>query len=149
MPKPNLSEHLDRAIQALLAPSATARKRRDGAAPKAPVAALARVADQLRGLPREDFKAALRAQLEGRTPMASKAAAAPEVQQTATAYLIVKGAARAIEFYKQAFGATEIIRLNGPGDRIGHAEIRIGNYTIMLADEFPDYGVVSAETLGG
>jgi PhnB protein len=149
MPKPNLSEHLDRAIQALLAPSATARKRRDGAAPKAPVAALARVADQLRGLPREDFKAALRAQLEGRTPMASKAAAAPEVQQTATAYLIVKGAARAIEFYKQAFGATEIMRLNGPGDRIGHAEIRIGNSTIMLADEFPDYGVVSAETLGG
>ena len=81
--------------------------------------------------------------------MASKAATAPEVKQTATAYLIVKGAARAIEFYKQAFGATEIMRLNGPGDRIGHAEIRIGNSTIMLADEFPDYGVVSAETLGG
>ncbi len=81
--------------------------------------------------------------------MASKAAAAPEPQQTATAYLIVNGAARALEFYKQAFGATEIMRLNGPGDKIGHAEIRIGNTTIMLADEFPDYGAVSAETLGG
>src|SRR5277367_2336857 len=148
MPKPNLSEQLDRAIQALLTPG-PAPRRRDGAAPKAPVAALARVASELRGLPREDFKATLRAQLEGRTPMASKAAPAPEAQQTATAYLTVKGAARAIEFYKQAFGAVETMRLNGPGDKVGHAQIRIGNTTIMLADEFPDYGAVSAETLGG
>ena len=148
MPKPNLSEQLDRAIQALLTPG-PAPRRRDGAAPKAPVAALARVASELRGLPRENFKATLRAQLEGRTPMASKAAAAPEVQQTATAYLTVKGAARAIEFYKQAFGAVETMRLNGPGDKVGHAQIRIGNTTIMLADEFPDYGAISAETLGG
>ena len=55
MPKANLSEQLDRAIQALLATSATVRGRRDGAAAKASVAALARVAEQLRGLPREDF----------------------------------------------------------------------------------------------
>jgi PhnB protein len=149
MPKANLSEQLDLAIQALLAPSATGRKRRDGAVPKAPVAALAHVASELRGLPREDFKATLRAKLEGRTPMASKAVSAPQARQTVTAYLIVKGAAQAIEFYKQAFGATEIMRMNGPGDRIGHAEIRIGSSTIMLADEFPDYGAVSAETLGG
>jgi PhnB protein len=149
MPKPNLSEQLDRVIQSILAPSATARSRRDGAAPTAPLSKLARVASELRGLPRADFKATLRAQLEGRTPMASKASAAPEVQQTATAYLIVKGAARAIEFYKQAFGAVETMRLNGPGDRIGHAEIRIGNSTIMLADEFPDYGALSAQTIGG
>src|SRR6202040_807615 len=101
------------------------------------------------GLPRENFKAALRAKLDGSTPMASKPAAAPEPQQTATAYLIVNGAARALEFYKQAFGAVETMRLTGPGDRIGHAEIRIGNTNIMLADEFPDYGAVSAETLGG
>ena len=148
MPKPNLSEQLDRAIQALLTPGAAPR-RRDGAAPKAPLAALARVSSELRGLPREDFRANLRAQLEGRTPMASKAAAAPEVQQTATAYLIVNDAARALEFYKQAFGAVETMRMNGPGDRIGHAEIRIGNSTIMLADEFPDYGALSAQTIGG
>jgi PhnB protein len=148
MPKSNLSEQLDRAIQALLAPG-PAPRRRDGAAPKAPLAALARVSSELRGLPRADFKAILRAQLEGRTPMASKAAAAPEAQQTATAYLIVNGAARALEFYKQAFGAVETMRLNGPGDRIGHAEIRIGNSTIMLADEFPDYGALSAQTIGG
>jgi PhnB protein len=148
MPKPNLSEQLDRAIQAVLAPNATAR-RRDGAAPKAPIAALARVTSELRGLPRADFKAALRAQLEGRTPMSSKAVSAPQATQTATAYLILNDAARAIEFYKQAFGAAEIMRLNGPGDRIGHAEIRIGNSTIMLADEFPDHGAISAQTLGG
>jgi PhnB protein len=148
MPKPNLSEQLDRAIDALLT-LGPAPRRRDGAAPKAPVAALVRVASELRGLPRADFKATLRAKLEGRSPMASKAVSAPQARQTATAYLIVNDAARAIEFYKQAFGATEIMRLHGPGERIGHAEIRIGNSTIMLADEFPDYGAVSAQTLGG
>jgi PhnB protein len=148
MPKPNLSEQLDRAIQALLTPG-PAPRRRDGAATQAPIAALARTAGQLRGLPRADFKATLRAKLEGRSTMASKAVTAPQARQTATAYLIVKDAARAIEFYKQAFGATEIMRLNGPAERIGHAEIRIGNSIIMLADEFPDYGAISAETLGG
>src|SRR5271163_983079 len=100
MPKQNLSEQLDRAIQALLTPGPAPRQL-DG------VAALARVASELRGLPREDFKATLRAKLEGRSPMASKAATAPEPQQTVTAYLTVKGAARAIEFYEQAFGAVE------------------------------------------
>jgi PhnB protein len=148
MPKPNLSEQLDRAIQALLTPSAAPR-RRDGAALQAPIAALARVASHLRGLPREDFKATLRAQLEGRTPMASKPAAAPESQQTATAYLIVSGAASALDFYKQAFGAVETMRLTGPDDKISHAEMRIGNTTIMLADESPDHGAISAKTLGG
>jgi PhnB protein len=148
MPKPNLSEQLDRAIQALLTPG-PAPRRRDGAVPKTQVAALARVASELRGLPRADFKAALRAKLEGRTPMASKAVSAAQARQTATAYLIVNDAARALEFYKQAFGAVETMRLNGPGDRIGHAEIRIGDSTIMLADEFPDYGALSAQTIGG
>jgi len=148
MPKPNLSEQLDRAIQALLAPG-PAPRRRDGTAGAAPIAALARVAEQLRGLPRADFKAALQAKLEGRTPMASKAVSTPQARQTATAYLIVKDAARALEFYKQAFGATEIMRMYGPGENIGHAEIRIGNSAIMLSDEFPDFGAVSAATLGG
>jgi len=148
MPKSNLSEQLDRAIQALFTPGAAPR-RRDGAVPKAPVAALARVASELRGLPRADFKASLRAKLEGGTPMASKPAAAPEPQQTATAYLIVNGAASALEFYKKAFGAVETMRLTGPDDKVGHAEMRIGNTTIMLADEFPDHGAIGAKTLGG
>jgi PhnB protein len=81
--------------------------------------------------------------------MASKAVSTPQARQTATAYLIVKDAARALEFYKQAFGATEIMRMYGPGENIGHAEIRIGNSAIMLSDEFPDFGAVSAATLGG
>jgi PhnB protein len=148
MPKPNLSEQLDRAIPARRAPG-PAPRRRDGTAGAAPIAALARVAEQLRGLPRADFKAALQAKLEGRTPMASKAVSTPQARQTATAYLIVKDAARALEFYKQAFGATEIMRMYGPGENIGHAEIRIGNSAIMLSDEFPDFGAVSAATLGG
>jgi PhnB protein len=148
MPKPNLSEQLDRAIRAVLA-RGPAPRRRDGTAGAAPIAALARVAEQLRGLPRADFKAALQAKLEGRTPMASKAVSTPQARQTATAYLIVKDAARALEFYKQAFGATEIMRMYGPGENIGHAEIRIGNSAIMLSDEFPDFGAVSAATLGG
>ena len=148
MPKPNLNEQLDRAITALLA-SATPQRRRDGAAPTTKIAQLARVAEQLRGLPRADFKATLKAQFGGEKSMASKPVAAPEVKQTATAYLIVNDAARAIEFYKQAFGAVETMRLSGPADRIGHAEIRIGNSTIMLADEFPDYGALSAQTIGG
>ena len=83
-------------------------------------------------------------------PAATAAAVAPaHAAQSATLYLSVKGAARAIEFYKQAFGATEIMRMHGPGENIGHAEIRIGNTAIMLADEFPQYGAISPETLGG
>ena len=61
----------------------------------------------------------------------------PQGYHTATPYLIVKGAARAIDFYKQAFGATELMRFAGPGGSIGHAEIRIGDSPIMLADEMP------------
>lgn len=64
-------------------------------------------------------------------------------------YLHVKGAARAIEFYKQAFGATEAMRLSEPGGRIGHAEIQIGEARIMLADEYPEYGILGPQSLGG
>jgi PhnB protein len=61
----------------------------------------------------------------------------------------VKNAAEAIEFYKKAFGAREGMRLTEPSGRIGHAEIRIGDSEIMLEDEYPEFGVVSAATLGG
>ena len=67
----------------------------------------------------------------------------------ATPYLCCKDAARAIEFYKKAFGATEAIRLSEPGGRIGHAEIRIGDAPIMLSDEYPEMDVRSPESLGG
>ncbi len=64
-------------------------------------------------------------------------------------YLHVKGAARAIDFYVQAFGATEVLRLSEPDGRIGHAEIQIGGARIMLADEFPEHGILGPQSLGG
>jgi PhnB protein len=71
----------------------------------------------------------------------------PDGYHTATPYLIVKGAGRAIEFYKRAFGASEVMRMDGPNGRIGHAEIRIGNSPIMLADEYPEMGFRSPQSL--
>lgn len=73
----------------------------------------------------------------------------PDGFHTVTPYLVCKGAAKAIEFYKEGFGATEVMRLDAPGGKIGHAEIRIGDSIIMLADEHPEMGAVSPETLGG
>jgi len=73
----------------------------------------------------------------------------PDGYHTATPYLVVKGAADAIEFYKSAFGATELFRMAGPDGKIGHAEIKIGDSPIMLADEHPEMGAVSPATLGG
>ena len=69
--------------------------------------------------------------------------------QAVTAYLSVRDAARALDFYAKAFGATETLRLTEPGGKIGHAHIMIEGSTIMLADEYPDYGVVGPQTLGG
>jgi PhnB protein len=73
----------------------------------------------------------------------------PDGYYTATPYLIVKGAARALDFYKQAFGAEELMRFPMPDGKVGHAEIKIGNSPIMLADEFPEMGHKSPESLGG
>jgi len=65
------------------------------------------------------------------------------------AYLHVKDAAKAIEFYKQAFGAEEKFRLSEPSGRIGHAELVFNGTTVMLADEFPEYGIRGPQTIGG
>jgi PhnB protein len=75
--------------------------------------------------------------------------AIPDGYYTVTPYLMVKDAPRAIDYYKQAFGATELCRFTDPSGRIGHAEIRIGNSPIMLADEFPEMGCVGPQTLKG
>lgn len=66
-----------------------------------------------------------------------------------TAYLIIRDAARALEFYKKAFGAKELMRFPAPGGKIGHAEIKIGEGVVMLADESPEMGHKSPQTLGG
>jgi PhnB protein len=68
---------------------------------------------------------------------------------TVTPYLIVADANAAINFYQNAFGATEYVRLADPSGKVMHAEIRIGNVPIMLADEFPEMGYRSPKTLGG
>src|SRR5208337_1071460 len=72
----------------------------------------------------------------------------PEGYNTVTPYLIIKGAAKAIEYYKNVFGATEIHRMAFPDGRVGHAELQIGDSRIMLADEFPEMGHRSAESIG-
>jgi PhnB protein len=79
----------------------------------------------------------------------SKAKPIPKGYHTATPYLIIKGAAKAIEFYKKAFGAAEMMRMTQPDGRVGHAEIKIGDSLIMLADEFPEMGARSPQSLGG
>jgi PhnB protein len=73
----------------------------------------------------------------------------PDGYHTATPYLIVRDAARAIDFYTRAFGATALMRLPDPSGKMRHAEIKIGNSPIMLADEFPDMGCRSPQSLGG
>src|SRR2546427_11045815 len=73
----------------------------------------------------------------------------PQGYHTATPYLIVKGAAKALEFYKRAFGARETMRFTAPDGEIGHAEIRIGDSVIMLADEYPMSGYRSPQSIGG
>jgi uncharacterized glyoxalase superfamily protein PhnB len=64
------------------------------------------------------------------------------------AYLHVKDAAKAIEFYKEAFGAEEKFRLSEPGGRIGHAELLLNGTTLMLSDEFPEYGIRGPQANG-
>jgi PhnB protein len=73
----------------------------------------------------------------------------PDGYYTVTPYLIVKGAARAIEFYQKAFGATELARMADPSGRVAHAEIKIGNSIIMLADEHPEMKILGPQSLGG
>jgi PhnB protein len=73
----------------------------------------------------------------------------PEGYHSVTPYLVVNDGAGAIEFYKRAFGATELMRMGGPGGKVGHAEIRIGNSPVMLADEFLEMGARGPRSLGG
>jgi len=73
----------------------------------------------------------------------------PEGYHSVTPYLVIKDAARAIEFYKRVLGATEVMRIPAPGNRIGHAELKIGNSVVMLADEEPQMGHRGPQTLGG
>jgi len=81
--------------------------------------------------------------------MAQNVKPVPHGYHTATPYLIVDGGASALEFYQRAFGAKEIMRVPAPGGKVGHAEIKIGNSFIMLADETPDMDARSPKSYGG
>ena len=72
----------------------------------------------------------------------------PDKYHSITPYLIVKGAGAAMDFYKQAFGAAELFRMPQPDGRVGHAELKIGDSVIMLADEYPEMQIVGPKTLG-
>ncbi len=81
--------------------------------------------------------------------MSSHVKPIPDGYHSMTPYLIVKGAAKAIEFYQKAFGAIELFRLGGPDGKIGHAELKVGDSVLMLADEAPQMGALSPATIGG
>jgi PhnB protein len=139
MPKPAQSEQLDRIVEAVVT-----RRGTDGVGVDVDekLAPLARIATALRGLPAEDFKQQLKADLQRRAKMAS-AAVKPvrEGFHTVTQYLIVPDSSRMIEFLKTVFGAVELFRVTRPGTTtIMHAEARIGDSMIELADsteQFP------------
>jgi PhnB protein len=136
-------EQLNRAVDALLA-------RADGKQAKVEtsVEPLVRLAADLRDLPREEFKARLKSELiGGRKIMSTVAEPVASVQTSASPRLTFRDAAKAIEFYKQAFGAKETMRFE-VGESIPHAEIMIGDSSIMLTEEWPEGNRFSPETLG-
>ena len=73
----------------------------------------------------------------------------PEGYHSLTPYLVVGDGAKAIDFYKEAFGAEEVFRMADPAGKIGHAELRIGDSVLMLADEHPEVDARSPESIGG
>ena len=80
---------------------------------------------------------------------AKKVAPIPKGYHSVTPYLCIRGAAQALEFYKKAFGAKEVLRMQAPDGKVGHAEIRIGDSHVMMADEFPNMGFLGPQSRGG
>lgn len=81
--------------------------------------------------------------------MSDKVKAVPEGYHSLTPYLVVNDAARAIEFYKEAFGAQEVMRFDGPDGKIGHAELKLGDSIFMLADVCEETKLRAPQSLGG
>jgi len=144
MAERTLSEQLDQAVQAMLArPRAKARRAGPNLAP------LLEVAAKLRQLPRPEFRARLKSELERKAFMASTVEPITKVRQTAAPRLRVKGAAAAIDFYQKAFGARENMRFEDELFGIGHAELQIGNAVIMVGEESLEHDLLGPEALGG
>jgi PhnB protein len=81
--------------------------------------------------------------------MATKAKPIPDNYRTVTPYLVVDNAKAAIEFYRRAFGAKEVMKMDGPGGKIAHAELKIGDSMIMISDEMPGSGARAPHSLNG
>jgi len=81
--------------------------------------------------------------------MAAEVKAIPKGYHTITPNLVLRDAAKAIEFYKKAFGAEQVMSMPGPSGKVMHAELRIGDSVVMLADEMPEMGSRSPATFGG
>ena len=142
-----LAQQLDKAVEKIMSDRESKLPRVNSR-----IAAILRIASELRDLPAEDFKARLKQDLVSRaTPMASvpkKASHIPTGFHTANACLVVKDAPAAIEFYKEAFGATELMRLDDPSGNIIHAQIKIGDSPIDIAPEQGQHNR-SPQSLGG
>ncbi len=83
------------------------------------------------------------------TQPAKKVQPVPDGYHSVTPYLIVRGGVRALEFYRKAFGAKELMRIDMGGGKLGHAELKIGDSVVMLADEFPEMGFRGPTSYGG
>ena len=138
MDKPSLAEQLDEALERAFSGRGKPPEFDDRLAP------LLRIALRLRHLPRPQFRAGLKSDLEREALAAVGVEALPTARQTAMPYLSVENAAEAIDFYRRAFGATVEDR-----GKIGSAEIVIENSTIRLSDPFPDHGSLGPKALGG
>jgi PhnB protein len=142
LPNRQAIEKLDQAVTHLLAaPKAKLHTEDPELLP------LLRVAAELRQLPREDFKARLKSDLQRKSSMATMTETAASVRIVASPRMTFKDVAKAIEFYKNAFGAKETFRFE-VGSGIAHAEILIGDSVVMLAEEWPEGGRYSPETTG-
>jgi len=144
MAERSIFDQLDDAVSAILS-----GRERDSAAVDQSVAELAAVAQQLRGLPRDEFKKHLKDKLVRSNDMSSPVMKPEPALPSLSVSLCFKNAAGAIEYYKEAFGAEELMRLAEPGGKIGHAEIKIGEAVIMMSDEYPEYAALSPQTIGG
>jgi PhnB protein len=139
MPKRSLIDQFEQEIQAMLEGN-----NHDRAAETTP---LLRLAEQLRDLPRENFKARLKAELERKSSMSAIAESISAVRTIASPRLTFKDVAKAIDFYTDAFGAKELMRFETLSG-IPHAEIMIGDSLVLLCDEWPEGGRYSAQTSG-
>src|SRR5215471_7157358 len=144
MAERSLFEQLDQAITQLLSrPDTPVAEVGSKVDPE--VAPLVRIASELRDLPRPRFQEQLKSDIQRSTAMATTAPVA--TRTLAAPRIAFKHTAKAIEFYKDAFGAKEVLRF-AIGDQIPHAELTIGDSSIFLADEWPEGGRFSVETLG-